>query len=153
MLKELVRQDCLLTGFKASSKKQVLQALATYASERTGVAQQTIFDALLEREKLGSTGVGRGVAIPHARLDGINEITGMFARLETPVDFDSVDDQPVDLVFILLAPEDAGAAHLQALSRVSRMFRRQDVLEKLRAAEKCSDIKSIIDPDAVTIAA
>lgn len=153
MLKELVRQDCLLTGFKASSKKQVLQALADYAADRVGVPSASIFAALLEREKLGSTGVGRGVAIPHARLDGIEEITGIFARLETPVDFDSIDDHPVDLVFVILAPEDAGAAHLQALSRISRMFRRTEVLDQLRAAEDCTEIKTVFDPGKVTIAA
>lgn len=153
MLKELVRQDCLLTNFKASSKKQLLQSLADHMGPRVNLPPRDVFDALLDREKLGSTGFGDGVAIPHARLKGVEEITGLFARLESPVDFDSVDDQPVDLVFVLLAPEDAGAAHLQALSRVSRLFRRDDVLEKMRSMTRCDELKALIDPASATIAA
>ena len=153
MLKELVRQDCLITGFKASSKKQVLQALATHISKCVNLDSRDIFKALIDREKLGSTGFGDGVAIPHARLAGVSEITGLFARLEKPVEFDSIDGRPVDLVFVLLAPEDAGAAHLQALSRISRLFRRADVLSKLRTLESCDELKALIDPNSETIAA
>lgn len=118
----------------ASSRKQVLQALSEMAAHKTGMEARVIFESVLHRERLGSTGVGQGVAIPHARLPNIRKVTGFFARLKNPVDFESIDGRPVDLVFMLLAPEDSGAEHLKALARVSRSMRREDVRERLRAA-------------------
>jgi PTS system nitrogen regulatory IIA component len=95
--------------------------LAKRAAELTGLHERAIFDVLLERERLGTTGVGNGIAIPHGKLPEIKELFGLFARLDEPVDFDAIDEQPVDLVFLLLAPEAAGADHLKALARVARL--------------------------------
>ena len=108
--------------------------LADKAAALTGVAGATIRQALLDREQLGSTGVGRGVAIPHGKIGGLNEIFGLFAKLDHPIDFEAVDDQPVDLIFVLLAPLDATAAHLKALAKVSRLLRDEHVREALRGA-------------------
>ena len=105
---------------------------------------RVIFESVLQRERLGSTGVGQGVAIPHARLRGIRDVTGFFARLKSPVDFESIDGRPVDLVFMLLAPEDAGAEHLKALARVSRLMRREDVRERLRAAPDLTAMHALL---------
>ena len=98
----------------------------------TGLHERTIFGTLLERERLGTTGVGHGIAIPHGKLSGLDRVFGLFARLDTPVDFDAIDDMPVDLVFCLLAPEEAGADHLKALAKVSRSLRDRTFCEKLR---------------------
>jgi PTS system nitrogen regulatory IIA component len=117
------------------------------------VAERTIFETLLERERLGTTGVGQGIAIPHARLPGIDKIFGMFARLAEPIDFDSIDDQPVDLVFLLIAPEGAGADHLKALARVSRLLRNQTTCEKLRAAQDTAAIYALLTEPAASQAA
>jgi len=131
---EFLIPDGAIAHLKATSKKQVLQELAEKAATLTGLPERRIFETLTEREKLGSTGMGQGIAIPHGRLAGIEKITGLFARLDSPVEFESIDDQPVDLIFLLLAPEGAGADHLKALARVSRVLRNQAVCEKLRAA-------------------
>jgi PTS system nitrogen regulatory IIA component len=109
--------------------------LAARAARLTGKDERIIFDVLLERERLGTTGVGNGIAIPHGKLPGLPRLYGMFARLDTPVDFDAIDDQPVDLIFLLLAPETAGADHLKALARVSRLLRDKGLCEKLRGSD------------------
>ncbi|TNE64482.1 MAG: PTS IIA-like nitrogen-regulatory protein PtsN [Alphaproteobacteria bacterium] len=131
-IEDLLTADNVLADFKASSKKQTLQALSRKLAAHLELDPRLVFDKLLDRERLGSTGVGKGVAIPHARIAGLKEITGLFARLSNPIDFDSVDDQPVDLVFMLLAPEDAGADHLKALAKVSRLLRDERTCDKLR---------------------
>jgi PTS system nitrogen regulatory IIA component len=133
-LSDLIRPDSVLPSLKAGSKKQVLQALAEKAAALTGLEEKTILEALLQRERLGSTGVGGGVAIPHARLPGIDRIFGMFAHLARPVDFEALDEQPVDLVFLMLAPEAAGADHLKALARIARILRDPGVVARLRAS-------------------
>ena len=117
-LSDLISPTSIVPALKAQSKKQVLQELCARAARQTGLSEREIFDTILQREKLGSTGVGHGVAIPHGKLHAIDTITGQFARLSRPVDFDALDDQPVDLVFLLLAPESAGADHLKALARI-----------------------------------
>lgn len=134
-LLDLIAPRGVVAHLRASSKKQVLNELAKRASETTGLHCREIFDVLLERERLGSTGIGNGVAIPHGRLPGLQRITGVLGTLEKPVDFDAVDDQPVDLVFVLLAPASAGADHLKALARISRLLRNLGTCSKLRAAE------------------
>ena len=123
----------VLTSVRATSKKQALQELSKHASQVTGLHDRTIFDVLLERERLGTTGVGRGIAIPHGKLSELDRLHGIFAVLEQPIEFDSVDDQPVDLIFLLLAPESAGADHLKALARVSRLLRDSNFCDRLRA--------------------
>lgn len=134
-IEDLITPAHVVARLKATSKKQVLQELAKRAAELTGLHERAIFDVLLERERLGTTGVGNGIAIPHGKLPEMKTLFGLFARLEEPVDFDSIDEQPVDLIFLLLAPEGAGADHLKALARVSRLLRNQQTCEKLRAAK------------------
>jgi PTS system nitrogen regulatory IIA component len=132
---DLLAPEAVLSSVKAQGKKQLLQEMAERVAPICGVPERRIFETLIERERLGSTGMGQGIAIPHGRLAGLNKIVGMFARLETPIAYDAVDNQPVDLVFLLLAPEGAGADHLKALARVSRLLRNQQTCEKLRAAK------------------
>lgn len=122
----------VLLRLAASSKKQVLQEMSRSAGRVLRMPERRVFDVILERERLGSTALGRGVAIPHAKLAELDRVVCVFATLARPVSFDAVDDLPVDLVFMLLAPEQAGAEHLRALARVSRMFRDPDMCEKLR---------------------
>jgi len=150
---DLLSPDAVLAHVKATTKKQVLQEMAHKAAILTKLPERRIFDTLIEREKLGSTGMGQGIAIPHGRIPGIEKMTGLFAQLDHPVDFDSMDDQPVDLVFLLLAPEGAGADHLKALARVSRLLRNQAVCEKLRAAPQAATLFALLtEPTAAQAA-
>ena len=132
---DLVTPATVVASLKATSKKQALQELARRAAELTGEQERAIFDVLLERERLGTTGVGDGVAIPHGKLPNLRKLVGVFARLERPIDFEAIDEQPVDLIFLLLAPGTAGADHLKALARVSRLLRDRQMREKLRGSE------------------
>src|SRR3990170_3320824 len=131
---DLVAPQAVMPALKVISKKQALQELAAKAAALTGRGEREIFDVLMQREKLGSTGIGTGIAIPHGKLATLDRLVGLFARLERPVDFEALDGQPVDLVFVLLAPESAGADHLKALARVARLLRDPDVASKLRDA-------------------
>jgi PTS system nitrogen regulatory IIA component len=139
-IEEILTPDSVLTTLRATSKKQALQELAKHASQITGLHERTVFDVLLERERLGTTGVGRGIAIPHGKLSELDRLYGVFAVLEQPIDFDAVDDQPVDLIFLLLAPESAGADHLKALARVSRLLRDAKFCDRLRAASNAGEL-------------
>ena len=143
-ISDLLKPAAVISSLKAQGKKHLLQELAARASHLTRLPERKIFETLMERERLGTTGVGQGIAIPHGRLADIGEIVGVFARLETPIDFDAVDNQPVDLVFMLLAPEGAGADHLKALARVSRLLRNQAATEKLRAAKSAEALYAIL---------
>ncbi len=134
LLTDILHANGVIADLRATSKKQLFQELSRVAGDLSGVPSRRIFEAVLERERLGSTGVGHGVAIPHARLEELETVQGLFARLSEPIDFDAIDERPVDLVFLLLAPEAAGADHLKALARVSRVFRREELRERLRAA-------------------
>ena len=149
----LLHQNAIIPAMRANSKKQLLQELAAKASKITGLPEREIFDVILQRERLGSTGVGNGIAIPHGKLNNLPSIIGIFARLETSVDFEALDDQPVDLVFLLLAPEGAGADHLKALSRIARVLRDQDMVAKIRSSESASEIYTLLDDDATSHAA
>ena len=133
-LSDLIKPEAVIGSLKANSKKQAIQAISEKAAELTGIPEREIFDTLLQREKLGSTGVGGGIAIPHGKLASLDRIFGLFARLPKPIDFEALDDQPVDLVFLLLAPEGAGADHLKALARIARHLREPGVAGKLRAS-------------------
>jgi nitrogen PTS system EIIA component len=143
-LSEILGVDAVRAPLKATSKKRLLQELADLAGAVYGVSSNSVYKALLERETLGPTGVGRGVAIPHARFGGVDRVLGLFVRLEKPVDFEAIDRQPVDLVFTLLAPESAGADHLKALARVSRTLRSEAVCSKLRSTNDPSAIYAIL---------
>jgi nitrogen PTS system EIIA component len=152
-LVDLLTPDGVVANSRASSKKQILQDLARKAAELTGADERAIFDVVLERERLGSTGVGNGIAIPHGKLPGLKRLFAVFARLEKPVDFEAIDEQPVDLVFLLLAPEGAGADHLKALARVSRLLRDKRMCDKLRGSDKAEAIYALIAEHAASHAA
>lgn len=143
-LSDLVDASAVMPALKANSKKHLLQLVAEKAANVTGLPEREIFETVLQRERLGSTGVGNGIAIPHGKLPGIAHITGVFARLETPVDFEALDDQPVDLVFLLLAPEGAGADHLKALSRIARVLRDPDTVAKLRGTRDAAALHALL---------
>ncbi|MCB1427167.1 MAG: PTS IIA-like nitrogen regulatory protein PtsN [Zhengella sp.] len=143
-LGDLVSINAIFPAVKANSKKQLLQLLAEKAAGLTGIPEREIFDTILQRERLGSTGAGNGLAIPHGKLRSIGKITGLFARLENPVDFEAIDDQPVDLVFLLLAPEGAGADHLKALSRIARVMRDPETVAKIRGAADVEAIHALL---------
>ena len=149
----LVSVDGVVANLKVSSKKQILQELAQRAAVLTGLHERAIFDTLLERERLGTTGVGVGIAIPHGKLPDLDHIYGLFARLAQPVDFEAIDDQPVDLIFLLLAPASAGADHLKALARVSRLLRDKAVCEKLRGSDTPEAIYALLTDSATSHAA
>ncbi len=131
-LTDIVAPAAIIPALKANGKKQALQELAARAAELTGQSERAIFEILLQREKLGSTAVGNGIAIPHGKLPKLGRLFGLFARLERPIDFEALDSQPVDLIFLLLAPEAAGADHLKALARVARLLRDPEIARKLR---------------------
>ena len=134
-LETLLTRDAVICDLKASSKKQLMQELAGLAAERSEIDRDTIYTALVEREHLGATSVGDGVAIPHARLPNLEHVSGVFVRLAQPIDYDAADEQPVDLIFLLLAPEAANAEHLRALAKISRLFRKSDLRASLRGAD------------------
>lgn len=143
-ISDLVTTNAVIASLKATSKKQALQELARKAAELTGEHERVIFDVLLERERLGTTGVGDGVAIPHGKLQNMKRLIGVFARLEHPIDFEAIDEQPVDLIFLLLAPGAAGADHLKALARVSRLLRDRATRDKLRGSETSEAIYALL---------
>jgi len=143
-LADLVAPRGVIAQLRAPTKRQVLQELARRASTMTNIPDKRIYDALAERERLGTTGIGTGVAVPHCRLPELTRLHGIFARLERPVPFEAIDDQPVDLVFLLLAPADAGAEHLKALARVSRLLRDKTMCEKLRGATSADALYALL---------
>ncbi len=152
-LSELINSDSIVSTLKVGSKKQALQELAQVAESITGISSRDIFGTVLQRERLGSTGVGQGIAIPHGKLDGLDRLFAIFARLDTPIGFDAMDDQPVDLIFMLLAPESAGADHLKALARISRTLRDPSITRKLRDSASKAEIYSILTQPATSHAA
>ena len=143
-LSDLLKPQAVLASLHAQSKKQVLQEVCDSAAAMTGLPEREIFDSILQRERLGSTGVGHGVAIPHGKLKAVDRLVGVFARLSRPVDFDALDDEPVDLVFLLLAPESAGADHLKALARIARVLRDGATAQKLRAAKDAEELYQVL---------
>ena len=143
-INDLISPDTVIANLHATSKKQILQELSRRAANLTGEPERTIFGVLMERERLGTTGVGGGIAIPHGKLQSINKLYGMFARLEQPVDFQSIDERPVDLIFLLLVPETAGADHLKALARISRVLRDNKFCTKLRGTDTADALFAIL---------
>ena len=143
-INDLISSDVVVANLKATSKKQVLQDLSRRASDSTGLHERAIFDVLMERERLGTTGVGNGIAIPHGKLPDLDRLHGYFARLEQPVDFQSIDERPIDLIFLLLAPESAGADHLKALAKISRVLRDGNICEKLRGTDTSDALYAIL---------
>ncbi|MGE0845048.1 MAG: PTS IIA-like nitrogen regulatory protein PtsN [Flavobacteriaceae bacterium] len=152
-LTDLIASDAIIGSLKAVSKKQAIQEMAEFVAPRTKLPAREIFDQLLQRERLGSTAIGHGIAIPHARLRGIDHIVGAFARLEKPIDFDAIDDEPVDLIFLLLAPEGEGADHLKALARLARALRNPTIAGKLRATREPAALYAVLNSPAESDAA
>ncbi len=157
-VEKLFAQKCVAQNLHAASKKQLFQEMAELASKCEDVSGETvnvrdIVAAVAERERLGSTGVGYGVAIPHARLEGIGKVRAIFARLETPLEYDSIDDRPVDLVVLLLAPANASSLHLKALAQVSRLLRREDLRDRLRSAPNSEALHLLLTEDRTINAA
>jgi PTS system nitrogen regulatory IIA component len=140
----LTGPEAVLASVKATGKKALLAELASRAATVIKVDERRLFDRLLERERLGSTGIGGGIAIPHARLTSLSKPVGLFARLVHPIDFDAIDERPVDIVFLLAAPEGAGADHLKALARVSRLLRDRALVDKLRATENADALYALL---------
>jgi nitrogen PTS system EIIA component len=144
---ELLDRNAIALRVSAPNKRQALAVVAEIAARKLKLDVGVILDALTEREQAGSTGVGHGVAAPHARLEGLDRMRGVFVRLDQPVEFDAVDDQPVDLIFALFAPKDAGAEHLRALARVSRLLRQAELREQLRQARTADAIHALLVQD------
>jgi PTS system nitrogen regulatory IIA component len=143
-LGDFISPEAVTASLKVRNKKQLLTEFAALAAPVAGVPEREIFDVLLQRERLGSTGLGGGVAIPHGKMAGLNQIVGLFAHLAEPIDFEAVDGEPVDLVFLLLAPEGAGADHLKALARISRLLRDESAVEKLRASDDAAALYALL---------
>jgi PTS system nitrogen regulatory IIA component len=152
-LTDLLSPEAVIPSLRAATKKQVLQELSVKAAEVSGVPAREIFDALLHRERLGSTGIGDGIAIPHGKLAKIGAIFGVFARLERPVDFESLDGAPVDLIFLIITPEASGADHLKALACAARMLRDPGMVATIRATRDASALYSLVSRQAKPYAA
>lgn len=147
-LTKLITPDAIFPSLKVNTKKQALSELSERAAPLCGIDAREIFDCLWQRESLGSTGIGNGIAIPHGKIGKSCAIFGLFARLVRPIDFDSLDGAPVDLIFLLIAPSSAGADHLKALARIARLLRDPIITTKLRAARDVSAIYSILMEEA-----
>jgi PTS system nitrogen regulatory IIA component len=144
MMRDILSPKAVSAQLVATTKKDVLQGAARLAAEQMGKDALAVFDVLWERERLGTTGVGYGIAIPHGRVEGLDKVQGFFIRLAEPIAFEAIDDRPVDLIFVLLAPADAGADHLHALAVVSRLLRDQKLCEQLRKAKDESAIYRLL---------
>ena len=147
LISEIITQTLVLSLNNISSKKRLFQEIAMHMAMDSSVNHETIVTALQDREQLGPTGMGNGIAIPHARIDNISSIKGMFIRLEKPINFDSMDKQKVDLIFSILAPIDSGVDHLKALAKVSRLLRDQNICSKLRSTADITALHSILTQD------
>ena len=143
-LLDFLSPQAVLAALRVNGKKQALHELASHSARLTGLEQRVVFDTLLQRERLGSTGIGEGIAIPHGKLPGLDRLFGLAARLEKPIDFDALDGQPVDILFLLLAPEDAGADHLKALSRIARVLRQPGLVERVRATRDAAALYAVL---------
>ena len=148
-ISDIIDAGAVLPSLKATTKKQVLQDVAQQLARLVAIDQRIIFETLLTREKLGSTGLGQGIAMPHGRMPGLQHVTGLFAKLATPIDYDSVDGKPVDLVFALLSPDHAGADHLTALAKISRIMRSPAALSKLRATNTAEGLYAVLTEPVV----
>lgn len=150
---DLLSSDGIVLRGGASSKRQALHAVAEAFAAASGMDADRTFEALLEREALGSTGLGSGVAVPHARINGLDRVRAVFVRLDTPIAYESLDDRPVDLLFALFAPLEAGAEHLRALAAVSRALRSPELREQLRQARTVDAIRALFVKDVSKTAA
>jgi nitrogen PTS system EIIA component len=143
-ISDLLSRDGVMPSLKVATKKQLIEAVAEHAAPLAGLPARVVFDALLQRERLGSTGIGNGIAIPHGKFEGLDRLVGLFARLDKAIDFDALDGHPVDLVFVLLAPEGAGADHLKGLAKVARVLRNPGITGKIRTLREPDVIFDIL---------
>ena len=143
-LTDIIAPNAILPALKVNNKKQAIQELAAHAAKLTGLNERTILEVLQQRERLGSTAVGSGVAIPHGKLAKLGGLFGLFARLEKPIDFEALDNQKVDLIFLLLAPEGAGADHLKALAKIARLLRDPEIARKLRESQDADALHAVM---------
>ncbi len=143
-LSDILSRDCIVACAKVASKRQLLQLFAEHASVIAGLDAKIVFETLMNREKLGSTGLGNGIAIPHGKIKKLDHVVAIFARIDQAIDFDAVDDQPVDLAIMLLAPEGSGADHLKALARVARLLRTESLVEQLRTTRENDHLYSLL---------
>ena len=143
-LSDLVVPQAVVPALRVNNKKQALHELAARAAGICGRNEREVLEVLMQRERLGSTGIGSGIAIPHGKLARLERLFGVFARLERPIDFEALDGQPVDLMFLLLAPEAAGADHLKALARIARLLRDTDIAEKLRESRDAEALYAVL---------
>ncbi len=150
---DFLSSNAVLAALKVSDKKTALHHLAATAARLTGIHERVILDAAIAREKLGSTGLGKGIAVPHARLTGLDHVVGIFAQLKSPIAYDAVDDQPVDVMFMLLSPAAAGADHLQALARISRALRDDGLVDRLRGATSADAVYALLTQSDLALAA
>jgi PTS system nitrogen regulatory IIA component len=149
-LADILAERAVLCCTGVKTKRQLFEDLAARAAELTGHPQAEILEAISSREELGSTGLGNGIAVPHGKIAGLKGVTAVFARLDQPIEFDSVDDQPVDIVVMLLAPSGAGADHLKALSRVARLLRTEAVVDELRRTVDCAQLYGVLTSPVAT---
>jgi nitrogen PTS system EIIA component len=147
-LTDLVVPQAVVPSLRVNSKKQALQELAARAAAICRRNEREVLEVLMQRERLGSTGIGSGIAIPHGKLAKLERLFGVFARLERPIDFEALDGQPVDLMFLLLAPEAAGADHLKALARIARLLRDTEIAQKLRESRDAEALYAVLMSDA-----
>lgn len=152
-LSDLLLPETVFERLAAANKKTLFQQLGAAAATAYGIDSVAVAEGLAKREKLGSTGFGSGVATPHARIPGLGHVVGVFARLSQPIDFQAVDDLPVDIVFMLLSPVDAGALHLKALAKVSRRLRERGFVDKLRGAGSRDAMYALLTADEARDAA
>jgi PTS system nitrogen regulatory IIA component len=150
---DLLTPAGVIANLRAANKRQALQELAKRAAALSGKHERAVFDVLLERERLGTTGIGNGTAIPHGRMPDLPQLYAVFARLEKPIDFAAIDNQPVDLIFLLLTPDAAGADHLKALARISRLLRDKTVCDKLRGTARADALYALLTDRAASHAA
>jgi PTS system nitrogen regulatory IIA component len=153
MLLDLLSPQAVVPSLKAANKKQAIQSLAAQAASLWNLSERDVFETLLQRERLGSTGIGSGIAIPHGKLAQVTRPVGLFARFEKPIDYEAVDGEPVDLAFLLLAPEEAGADHLKALAKVARVLRDPAVISQLRATREPAALHALLTRAATPHAA
>jgi PTS system nitrogen regulatory IIA component len=152
-LLEFLTPEAVVPAMRVSGKKQALHELAAHAARLTGLDERAVFDTLAQRERLGSTGIGEGIAIPHGKLAGLAGLFGLAARLDKPIDFEALDGQPVDVLFLLLAPEGAGADHLKALARVARALREPGMLDRIRKTRDADALYAVLSQTSATRAA
>jgi PTS system nitrogen regulatory IIA component len=150
---DLLTPAGVIANLRAANKRQALQELAKRAAALAGKNERAVFDVLLERERLGTTGIGNGTAIPHGRMPDLTRLHAVFARLEKPIDFEAIDNQPVDLIFLLLTPDAAGADHLKALARLSRLLRDKTMCDKLRGTDRAEALYALLTDRATSHAA